>query len=337
MAIATVVSALDPLRGELVGLGLAAATGESWYLPLAHRSGDGMFADQDGVANLPSLGHAAMASLREVLGDPAFPKAGHDVKRDWLVLRRAGVTLAGVSDDSMLASFVLDPGKRSYALDAVSAEHLGRVVRSPVDLARPARDATPVADLPVAEAGRIAGQAAAALLELRELFAPELKRLGLGALLEQIEIPLIGVLADIEWRGICLEPLLLAELSRQFGAELRQLEQAIYQEAGTEFNINSTPQLRHILFEKLQLPVQKKTKTGASTDADVLQQLADLGFAVPKLLLEYRELSKLKSTYVDVLPLSVNPRTGRIHTQFNQTGAATGRLSSSDPNLQSIP
>jgi DNA polymerase-1 len=210
-------------------------------------------------------------------------------------------------------------------------------VRSAAELARSGRGATPVEDLPIPEAGRVAGQAALAVLQLREHLTPRLAALALTSLLEGIELPLIGVLAEMEWRGIAIDPALLGELSRQFGAELQEIERAIYHEAGTEFNINSTPQLRHILFEKLLLPVQKKTKTGASTDADVLQQLADLGFAVPRLLLEYRELSKLKSTYVDVLPLSVNPRTGRIHTQFNQTGAATGRLSSSDPNLQNIP
>ena len=178
---------------------------------------------------------------------------------------------------------------------------------------------------------------ASGVRDLREYFAPRLEELGLARLLDEIEIPLIGVLADMEWRGIAIDAGGLAELSRQFGTELQALEREIHHEAGTDFNINSTPQLRHILFEKLQLPVLKKTKTGPSTDADVLGQLAETGFAVPRLLLEYRELSKLKSTYVDVLPQSVDPATGRIHTRFNQTVTSTGRLSSSDPNLQNIP
>jgi DNA polymerase-1 len=141
----------------------------------------------------------------------------------------------------------------------------------------------------------------------------------------------------MEWRGITVDVARLGELSRQFSAELREIEHSIHQAAGSDFNINSTQQLRHVLFEKLQLPVIRRTKTGPSTDAAVLSQLAEMGFDVPQLLLEYRELSKLKSTYVDVLPQNVNGKTGRVHTSFNQTGAATGRLSSSDPNLQNIP
>jgi hypothetical protein len=175
-----------------------------------------MLAAEDGVVNLPSLGQPAMAPLRELLEDPAVSKAGHDLKREWLALRRAGVSLAGARDDAMLASFVLDPGKRSYALDAVCTEHLGRVVRAPADLARPGRDATPVADLPVGEAGRIAGHAAAASLELAELLLPRLAELGLDQLLEEIEIPLIGVLVDIgeliEERDPCCNGVLLLGL-----------------------------------------------------------------------------------------------------------------------------
>jgi DNA polymerase-1 len=150
-------------------------------------------------------------------------------------------------------------------------------------------------------------------------------------------MPLTAVLADMEWRGIAIDSAKLLGLSNRFSRELESIRDSIFEAAGTEFNINSTPQLRHVLFEKLQLPVIKKTKTGASTDAEVLGQLAGMGFDVPQLLLEFRELTKLKSTYVDVLPASVNAQTGRVHTTFNQTGAATGRLSSSDPNLQNIP
>src|SRR5439155_9507689 len=156
-------------------------------------------------------------------------------------------------------------------------------------------------------------------------------------LLATVEVPLIPVLVDMEWRGVAIDLDRLGEISRAFARELAELEQAIYRVAGTQFNINSTPQLRQILFEKHQLPVLKKTKTGASTDYEVLEQLAALGHEVPRLLTEYRELSKLKSTYIDALPGFINPRTGRIHTSYNQAGAATGRLSSSDPNLQNIP
>src|SRR5438132_774908 len=233
LALDTETTSLDPMRAELVGMSLAIAPGRSWYLPFGHVAPDGELAGGTPPQNLPPLTNEALAPLRELLADARVPKAGHNIKYDWLVLRRAGVELAGVSYDSMLASFVLDPGRRSHALD--------------------------------------------------------------------------------------------------------ELERAIYQAAGTDFNINSTPQLRHVLFEKHQLPILKKTKTGPSTDYEVLEQLAAMGHEVPRLLIEYRELSKLKSTYVDALPGFINPLTGRIHTSFNQTGAATGRLSSSDPNLQNIP
>jgi DNA polymerase-1 len=175
------------------------------------------------------------------------------------------------------------------------------------------------------------------VLRLHGALGRELAAQGLDALLRDVELPLVRVLVDMEWRGIAVDTTRLATLSRQFGDELGQLERAIHTEAGTDFNINSTPQLRHVLFEKLQLPVLKKTKTGPSTDADVLAELAAAGFTVPILLLEYRELAKLRSTYVDVLPQRVDPATGRIHTTFNQAGAATGRLSSLEPNLQNIP
>jgi DNA polymerase-1 len=161
--------------------------------------------------------------------------------------------------------------------------------------------------------------------------------MSLAPLLADIEMPLIPVLVDMEWTGIAIDPAVFESLSQQLKTDLVRLEVQIAQAAGTSFNLNSPRQLATVLFDKLQLPALKKTKTGPSTDADVLEQLADLGHEVPRLLLEYRELQKLKSTYVDVLPVRVNRITGRIHTTFNQTGAATGRLSSSDPNLQNIP
>jgi DNA polymerase-1 len=175
------------------------------------------------------------------------------------------------------------------------------------------------------------------VLALHDFFAPQLEQLKLNPLLRDIELPLVPVLADMEWTGISIDRALFSKLSLELTAELSALERKIAQGAGAEVNLNSPKQLAALLFEKLQLPVLKKTKSGPSTDADVLEQLAEMGHEVPRLILDYREVQKLKSTYVDVLPLSVNRATGRIHTSFNQTGAATGRLSSSDPNLQNIP
>jgi DNA polymerase-1 len=337
VALDTETSSLAPLRAELVGLSLAMAPGRSWYFPFAHVAPDGELAGGTPPRNLPPLASDALAPLRELLADAAVPKAGHNIKYDWLVLRRAGVELGGVAYDSMLASFVLDPGRRSHAIDELARERLSLELRTYGDVAGRGRAERPFAAVPVADAARYCAADSETVLRLRDAFRPELEDHELVALLETIEVPLIGVLVEMEWRGVLVDLARLGEISRQFAKELAELERAIYHAAGTEFNINSTPQLRHVLFEKHQLPVLKKTKTGASTDYEVLEQLAAMGHEVPRLLIEYRELAKLKSTYVDALPGFINPRTGRIHTSFNQTGAATGRLSSSDPNLQNIP
>src|SRR3989442_640005 len=191
--------------------------------------------------------------------------------------------------------------------------------------------------MPLADAARYCAADSEIVLRLHDAFRPELEDHQLVRLLETIEMPLMPVLVDMESRGVCIDLTRLGEISRAFAGELAALERAIYHAAGTDFSINSTPQLRHVLFEKHQLPILKKTKTGPSTDYEVLEQLAAMGHEVPRLLIEYRELSKLKSTYVDALPGFIHPQTWRIHTSFKQTGAATGRLSSSDPNLQNIP
>ena len=337
VALHTETTSLDPLRGDLVGMSLAVAPGRSWYLPFAHVAPDGELAGGAAPRNLPPLASAALAPLRELLADPRVPKAGHDVKHDWLVLRRAGVELAGVTYDSMLASFVLDPGGRSHAIDDVARERLSLTMRTFADVAGHGRSERPFAAVPVADAARYCATASEVVLRLHDALQPELEDHQLLRLLETIELPLIAVLVDMEWHGVRIDLDRLSEISRTFAAELAALERTIYQAAGTDFNINSTPQLRHVLFEKHQLPVLKKTKTGPSTDYEVLEQLAAMGHEVPRLLIEYRELSKLKSTYVDALPGFINPASGRIHTSFNQAGAATGRLSSSDPNLQNIP
>jgi len=336
VALDTETSSLDPMRAELVGLSLAIA-GRAWYLPFAHVAPDGELAGDAPPRNLPPPGSEAVGPLRALLEDPGVPKAGHNIKYDWLVLRRAGVELGGVAYDSMLASFVLDPGRRSHALDDLGRERLGLPMRAYAELVGKGRSERPFASVPVLEAARYSCSGSAAVLLLHDAFRTELEDHQLLRVLDAIEMPLVGVLADMEWHGVLIDRERLAEISRGFTTELVELERQIYQAAGTDFNLNSTPQLRSVLFDKLQLPPLKKTKTGASTDFEVLEQLAAMGHEVPRLLIEYRELAKLKSTYVDALPGYVNARTGRIHTSFNQTGAATGRLSSSDPNLQNIP
>jgi DNA polymerase-1 len=335
-ALAVVTFCSDGARRgvDLVGLALASET-RAWYLPFAHRQP----AELGAVAprNLPPLPDAALRPLRDLLTDPDVPKLGHEIKADWLSLRRAGVELRGLAHDTLLTAFVLEPGRRSYALEPLVLERLGEHLPGREQVLGSGRSVRAAADLGSEEAAAFCAARGRAILALQAALDPEVRGLGLAPLLDDIERPLVRVLVDMEWRGVVVDTARLAELSRRFGDELRALERAIYADAGTDFNINSTPQLRHVLFEKLQLPVLKKTKTGPSTDADVLEELATMGFSTPTLLLEYRELAKLRSTYVDTLPARVTPETGRIHTTFNQAGAATGRLSSLDPNLQNIP
>ncbi len=337
VALDSETTSLDPLRADLVGLSLAVGPGRSWYLPFGHIAPAGELAGGTAPRNLPSLSSDALRPLRELFEDQRVPKAGHNIKYDWLVFRRAGVELAGVVYDSVLASFVLDPGRRSHTLDELARERLSLELRTHAELVGRGQEQQPFAVIPVPEAARYCCADSEMVLRLREAFQPELEDHRLLPLLEQIEVPLIRVLVGMEWHGVLIDLERLGEISRAFARELAELEHTIYRAAGTEFNINSTQQLRHILFEKHQLPVVKRTKTGASTDYEVLEQLAAMGHEVPRLLIEYRELAKLKSTYVDALPGRVNPATGRVHTSFNQTGAATGRLSSSEPNLQNIP
>ncbi len=337
VALDTETTGLDPMRAALVGLSVAAAPGRSWYLPFAHVPPDGPLAGGELPPNLPPLASEALAPLRAMLADPAVPKAGHNIEFDWVILRRAGAELAGVAYDSKLASWVLDPGRRSHALDELARERLGIELQTYDALVGKGRSEGSFAEVPLRDAARYCCADSETVLRLEAAFRPELEDHRMLPLLETIELPLVSVLVDMEATGVLIDRARLGEISRGFARELAQLEIDIYRAAGGDFNINSTPQLRTVLFDKLQLPVLKRTKTGASTDYEVLEQLAAMGHEVPRLMIEYRELAKLKSTYVDALPGFVHPETGRVHTSFNQTGAATGRLSSSDPNLQNIP
>jgi DNA polymerase I len=330
-------SAFEPRDAELVGLSLAASPEEVWYLPFAHRSPTGELGAADSIRNLPPLTDSALAPLYALLTDPAVPKAAHNIKFDWQVLRAAGVELAGVEYDSMIASFVLDPGRRAHTIDTLCLEHLGRTLQTYQDLAGRGKSEIPFAEVPVSLAANYCGTDSATVLALHQFFAPMLSDMKLELLLREIEMPLLEVLVDMEWVGITIDRALFRKLSDELGGDLHRLEEEIARVGGLDLNLNSPKQLASVLFEKLQLPVLKKTKTGPSTDADVLEQLAAMGHELPRLILEYRELQKLKSTYVDTLPERINRKTGRIHTSFNQAGAATGRLSSAEPNLQNIP
>jgi DNA polymerase-1 len=337
IALDTETSSAAPRSAELIGMSFATSPAEAWYLPFAHRPQGGELAAPAPIRNLPPLSHPALAPLAQLLRDPTVPKAGHHIKFDWQVLRGAGVELEGVTWDSMVAAFLIDSGKRSYGIDQLSLEYLGRTMPLYQDVAGRGKGEIPFAEVDVAKAAVYAASDSRTVLALHGVFRPALEGTPMARVMADIELPLIPVLVDMEWDGIRVDLALFKQLSNELARDMEKLQTEIAVVAGENLNLNSPKQLAQVLFDKHQLPVIKRTKTGPSTDADVLEQLAEMGHELPRLILGYRELQKLKSTYVDALPLEVNPLTGRIHTSFNQTGAATGRLSSSDPNLQNIP
>ena len=289
------------------------------------------------VVNLPPIESPEMAPLRRLLEDESVRKTAQHAKFDLLALRRLGIELRGLDFDTMLASYVLDPGRRSHGIDVLALEFLDHKMTTVEELCGKGKSAIPFDECPVDCARDYSCEDADMTWQLREIFEPQLESQKLTALLHEIEMPLVHVLARMEQTGITIDIPWFASLKDRFQKEREAVEKKIHEVAGEEFNINSNQQLREILFEKLKLPVLKRTSTGASTDASVLQELAEQGEVLPGLMLEYRELSKLENTYLDTLPALLNPETKRLHTSFNQTVASTGRLSSSDPNLQNIP
>ena len=339
VAIDCETSSPDPLRASLVGISLAVDGGEAHYLPFGHRPpGElDLGAGAQALPNFPPLDDPRMAPLRDMLEDSSVRKVGQDLKRDLLVLWGCGLEPAGFWFDTMVASYVLDPGRRGHSLEALALDILAHKPTTYADVTGRGQKQISFAEVSVDAARDYACQDVDCVLRLYERFRADLEEQGMEPLFHELEMPLIPALARMERRGVRIDEPFFHEMSGKLNRELELTQQEIWKEAGVEFNINSTPQLREILFEKLGLPVLKRTKTGPSTDASVLEELAGQGFRVPVLLMEYREMEKLRGTYVDALPALVNPRTGRIHTSFNQTVAATGRLSSSDPNLQNIP
>ncbi|HUP01190.1 MAG TPA: DNA polymerase I [Gemmatimonadota bacterium] len=325
-AIDVEASSLDPLTAEIIGLAFATDPGRAWYVPVGHTSGRNL-----------SLA-TALAGLKPLLEDPERPKVGQNVKYDLLVLERAGVALRGVVADTMLAAYLLDPARRAYGLDLLALELLGHKMLTYDEVTRPEgrKDPLPFADVEIEAAARYACEDADVTLRLAQRFLPELDEKGLLDLYREVELPLVPVLAAIERSGIALDREFFAAMSERLAGDLGTIERECMILAGEPFNLNSPQQLSVVLFEKLKLPVVRRTKTGYSTDAEVLEALA-LQHDLPRRLLEYRELAKLKSTYVDALPAALHRETGRLHSSFNQTVASSGRLSSSDPNLQNVP
>jgi DNA polymerase-1 len=328
-ALRTFASAGPTVRADLVGIAVATGVRQARYVPLAHHALD---------AGPQPDRRAALEALKAVLEDEAVEKVGHDLKFDVLTLARCGVTLRGLAFDSMLASYLLDATRSTHPLEAVALEHLGFKALTEEDVFGRGAKALEPSDLPPAALLDFAGERADLAWQLAERLAPALAAERLERVDRDLELPLIPVLAAIERAGVKVDTGVLGRLSERLERELALASARIFEHAGESFNINSPKQLSEVLFDKLKLPAGKRTgKSGvASTAVGVLEELAQ-AHELPRLVLEWRSVQKLKGTYIDALPQLVNPATGRVHTCFNQAVAATGRLSSSDPNLQNIP
>lgn len=328
-ALDTETTSQNPMAAELVGLSFAINPHEAFYIPCAH--------DYEGVPEQLPLS-LVLERLQPVLADPRIRKVGQNIKYDWIVLTRHGARLDGVAFDTMLASYLLNPTKRAHNLDQIALDYLDHKTITYEEVAGKGKKAKGFQAVPLDKAVPYACEDADITLMARDVLQEELERLKLTDLLENVEMPLVPVLMGMEIQGVCVEKRRLQDLSEAFAQELEDLEKQIHDLAGEAFNIRSSQQLGRILFEKLELPVQKKTRKtkGYSTDVDVLTALAS-EHQLPALVLRHRILAKLKSTYADALLTMIHPQTGRIHSSFNQTVAVTGRLSSSDPNLQNIP
>ncbi len=317
----------NPLLAKIVGLSFSFEPQKAYYLPLGHR-----------YLNCPEQlsKNEILIKLKSIFENPEIKKYGQNIKYDLLVLRQHDIILKGIAFDTMIASYLLNPSKQNHNLGDIVLEYLGEKMTPIESLIGKGAKQTTIDKIDIEQVKNYSCADADKVLQLVEILKPLLKEKKLDDLFYNIEMPLLNVLADMENNGICIDVKYFENLSNEFAQEIEKLEKKIYQLAGQEFNLNSPKQLAFILFEKLSLPVVRRTKTGISTDEEVLKNLSSL-HELPRLLLEYRELQKLKSTYIDSLIDLVNPGTGRVHTSFNQTITATGRLSSSEPNLQNIP
>jgi DNA polymerase-1 len=325
ISIDTETTSLNPRAAELVGISLALAPGEAYYVPVRGPSGEQTLDEP-----------AVISALRPVLESPAVRKIGQNLKYDVIALRGAGVNLAGLTFDTMLASYLLDAGERNHNLDYLAQRYLNHANIRIEELIGKGRNQKRMDEVPLRQIGPYAAEDADVPLRLMPLLEERLRQQNLEELNQDIETPLVEVLADMEYEGIRVDTARLNELHVEYGRRLHELEVQIEEIADHSFNIGSPKQLAEVLYSELKLPVLKKTKTGPSTDADVLEQLAAL-HPLPQLVVQHRQYTKLLGTYIDALPLLVNSKTGRVHTSFNQVVAATGRLRSHDPNLQNIP
>jgi len=327
VAVDTETTSLDPFSAELVGISLCAEAGKAYYIPLHH---------DDTTRNLPF--DRAAKLLSKFFLNKKVQKFGQNIKYDLEILRRAGFDLDPIGFDTMLASYIINPSGRRNGLDALAFEYFNYRMQPISELIGSGRKQKSFAEVDVDCATFYAAEDADYTYRLRGALAPKITDLNMENLYYNIELPLIAVLCRMEENGVRVDSDYLAEMSKDMDWQLEKLTKDIYTEAGQEFNINSTQQLAKILFEDLKLPTRGKTakKTGYSTDVRVLEDLAKI-HDLPRLILEYRQLNKLQNTYIDAIPRLINDQSGRVHTSFNQTITATGRLSSTDPNLQNIP
>jgi DNA polymerase-1 len=320
---------LDPLKADPVGLAFAWTEGEAYYLAVRGPEGAKLL---DPATTL--------AALKPVLEDPKVAKVNQNIKYDMLVLRHNGIALAGIAGDPMVADYLLRSGERSHNLDDLALRYLNHENISITELiGKKGKNQLRMDKVPTEKVAAYAGEDADVAWRLTELLEAELVEQKLRKLYDELEVPLIDVLAELEFTGVRLDVAFLGRLSVEMARQLQAIETEIHALAGRPFNIASPKQLRVILFDEMKLPALKRTATAgdASTDQETLEKLAALGHELPRKIIEHRQIAKLKGTYVDALPALVNSETGRVHTSFNQTVAATGRLSSSDPNLQNIP
>jgi len=321
----TETTSISPRWAELVGLSFSWSDGRAYYLPVR------------GPADSQLLDlQTTLAALRPVLENPSIRKIGQNLKYDMVVLRGAGIEMAGVAFDSMLASYLLDAGERNHNLDELAVRYLNHTTTKITELIGTGKNQKRMDEVPIPQITHYAAEDADVVWRIRPALERRMADAGLLKLFETVEVPLVEVLTELEYNGIRVDPARLSELGRQYGERLEAVEKEIYDLAGRKFNIGSPKQLQVLLFDELKLPRLRKIKTGASTDADVLEELARK-HPLPAKIVEYRQYAKLKNTYVDALPQLIHPATGRVHASFNQSVAATGRLSSSDPNLQNIP
>jgi len=312
---------------EIVGFSVSLQPHHAIYLPVG-------YATPKGAPKLER--EAVFAALKPIFNDATIKKFGHNIKRDYRALWESGMPLRGVTGDVMIASYLLNPSKRNHSLEELTFEHLKYSIPTLKEVTTQDKKTIPFKNLVLEKAAEYSCEQANAALLLSEALFPKLRHKELWDLFQEMEMPVTEVLSRMELAGVKVNTGLLASMSQELAEELKILEEKIHTLAGETFNINSPQQLSAILFEKLKLPAVSRTKTGFSTNIEVLKKIAS-DHALPGLVLEYRSIAKLKSTYVDTLPRLVDPRTERIHTTFNQAVTATGRLSSSDPNLQNIP